>query len=91
MVLCNQYDRTISIYQNKVPFEVAPTIATQPVDQAVGAESPATFTVVAAGSPPFSYQWSFDGTVISGATNSSYTVTNVQPADAGTYAVVVSN
>jgi hypothetical protein len=53
--------------------------------------SPATFTVGATGSTPLGYQWQFGGGIISGATQSSYTDTNCQPADAGNYTVVVSN
>ena len=40
---------------------------------------------------PFTYQWLFDSGTISGATASSYTRSNAQPADAGTYSVIVSN
>ena len=51
----------------------------------------ATFTVSAGGTPPLSYQWTFDGTNISGATASAYTVTNVQAGNLGDYSVVVTN
>jgi hypothetical protein len=37
------------------------------------------------------YQWSFNGTNISGATNTSLTLTNVQSSQAGNYAVWVTN
>lgn len=37
------------------------------------------------------YQWRFEGVAIPEATNSSFTLTMVQPADAGSYTVVVSN
>jgi hypothetical protein len=37
------------------------------------------------------YQWWFNGTPINGAINDTYTINNVQPAQAGTYQVVVSN
>jgi surface antigen len=91
VVFCNQYDNTISIYQNLVPFAAPPTIATQPANQTVGAGGSALFTVVAGGSPPFSYQWRFDGTNIPGASSNSLTVAAVQMANAGTYSVMVSN
>jgi hypothetical protein len=91
IVFANYYSATISIYQNEVPFAVAPTIATQPTNQTVGVGSPATFTVAAGGTPPLSYQWSFDGAAISGATNTSFTVASVQLTNAGTYSVVVGN
>jgi hypothetical protein len=49
------------------------------------------FTVVAAGTPPFSYQWEFDGSPLPGATNSSLVITNVQVGTNGTYSVLISN
>ena len=51
----------------------------------------ATFSVTAVGSLPLSYQWSLNGTPISGATSSSYTVTDVRAGDAGNYSVLVTN
>ena len=71
---------------------VAPTISTQPVDQAVPAAQSATFSVVAAGTPTPTYQWQRNGTNIPGATVAAYTLDNVQLTDSGALiAVVVSN
>jgi len=70
---------------------VPPTITTQPLSQTVTQGLNATFTVAASGTTPFSYQWRFNGTPIGGATASSYTRSNVQPGDAGSYSVVVTN
>ena len=70
----------------------APTITTQPANQAVQAGQTATFSVVAAGTAPLTYQWKKNGTVISGATASSYTTPAETTADNGAvFAVVVSN
>lgn len=44
-----------------------------------------------AGGDGLGYQWMFNGTNIAGATNFSLTLSNVQPADAGNYSVVVAN
>jgi len=68
-----------------------PFIVSQPVNQTVIAGANPTFNVVAGGSQPLSYQWRFNGTNISAATRSSFTVTNAQPANAGLYSVLVSN
>jgi uncharacterized repeat protein (TIGR03803 family) len=68
-----------------------PTITTQPTDQTVYAGSTATFTVVAGGTPPLSYQWNVNNTNIVDATNTTLTLVNVQPADGGVCAVSVSN
>lgn len=70
---------------------VPPGISTQPANQAVNQGQNASFSVVASGSPPFSYQWNFNGSPLAGASNSSLLLTNVQASQAGNYNVVVSN
>src|SRR5215472_580057 len=71
---------------------VAPTINTQPANQTVTAGQTATFSVVASGTAPLSYQWQKNGGNISGATSSSYTTPSTTTSDSGsTFAVVVSN
>lgn len=69
----------------------APTITTQPQSQTVTAGTTTQFTVVASGQPAPTYQWSFNGTAISGATSSTYSLTSAQSANAGDYTVTVSN
>jgi len=73
------------------PPPVAPTITTQPSAVTVAAGASATFSVVATGTGPLSYQWSKNGAALSGATSASLTLTNVQLANAGIYSVTVSN
>jgi|ERR1700675_83546 len=71
---------------------VAPTIATQPANQSVNVNQTATFTVVANGTAPLSYQWQQGTTNISGANSASYTTPAVTQADNGsTFQVVVTN
>ena len=60
---------------------VAPAIAAQPQPVWLKVTSNATFTVTATGVPAPAYQWRFNGTNIAGATDSSYTRTNVQYAE----------
>jgi uncharacterized repeat protein (TIGR01451 family) len=64
----------------------------RPVSQAAGPGATVSFTVNATGNPlPLSYQWQFNGTNITGATASSLSLTNVQPAQAGNYNVLIRN
>jgi hypothetical protein len=69
----------------------APVITSQPSDQTVIAGSTASLGVVASGTQPLFYQWSFNGVPIAGATAQSLTLTAVQLNQAGTYAVAVTN
>ncbi len=72
--------------------QVPPFIIVQPTGTNVPTGSDVTFTVAAGGTAPLAYQWMFNETnIIDGATQSSYTVTNVQPEVCGDYSVVVSN
>lgn len=79
------------------PAATPPVITTQPVSQSVPAGTNVTFTVVATGSEPLTYQWQKDGSNlsdggrISGATTSTLTLTDVTEADAGSYVVIVSS
>src|SRR5436309_4701380 len=71
---------------------VAPTITTPPANQTVAAGQTATFTVVAGGTAPLSYQWQKNGANITGATSASYTTQVTTTADSGsTFDVVVTN
>ena len=71
---------------------VAPTITTQPANQTVTAGQTATFSVVASGTAPLTYQWQKNGSAISGATATSYTTPVTTTADSGElFRVVVSN
>ena len=66
-------------------------IATQPQSLAVVAGQSATFSVTANGTAPLSYQWSFNGAALAGATKSALTYSSVQTNKAGSYMVTVAN
>jgi hypothetical protein len=70
---------------------VPPGISSQPQSQTNVQGTTATFGVAASGTTPFSYQWQFNGAGLNGATGTSLSLTNVQPANAGNYTVVVTN
>ena len=69
-----------------------PSITTQPANQTVNVGQTATFTVVAAGAAPLSYQWQKNQVNIAGATSASYTTPATTSADNGTsFRVNVTN
>ena len=69
----------------------SPTITTQPSSSSVTSGSAASFSAVAGGTAPITYQWRKDGTAISGATGSTYSISSTATSDAGSYTVVVTN
>ena len=71
--------------------QVAPAITTQPAAVTVDEGVDATFTVAATGTPAPTYQWKFNGALISGATSSTLTVAKAKASDAGDYTVDVAN
>jgi hypothetical protein len=68
-----------------------PAITNQPQSTTVPAGATFSLAVGVAGTPPFSYLWTFEGFVISGATNSILTLSNAQPNNEGIYTVIVAN
>jgi uncharacterized repeat protein (TIGR01451 family) len=69
----------------------APAILVQPDSATNSAGTTAMFSVTAIGTGPLSYRWRFNDNPLSGATNTTLTLSNVQPPNAGNYTVVVSN
>src|SRR5207248_4595975 len=71
---------------------VAPSIAEQPTRQTVTVPTRRSSDLAATGTAPLTYQWKRNGTVIGGATGSSYTTPATTASDNGAqFAVAVSN
>jgi uncharacterized repeat protein (TIGR03803 family) len=68
-----------------------PVIGLQPSSQRVMMGSSASFSVSVSGTPPFSYQWRFNGTKLLNATNAVYAIQAVGATNTGKYSVVVTN
>lgn len=68
-----------------------PGITSDPLTQTVRAGDTVTLRVLAVGTDPLNYVWSFKGTPIPGATSASYTINPVAPSNQGDYTVRVSN
>ncbi len=90
-VLLSNVAGTLISSNAQLTVNVGPGITTQPQDANVNQGSNAIFTVTATGTPNPAFQWRFNGTNISGATDSAYTQANAQPGDAGAYSVLLSN
>ncbi|MEI7732189.1 MAG: immunoglobulin domain-containing protein [Verrucomicrobiota bacterium] len=68
-----------------------PVITAQPDNQTILQGTIANFNVVGTGTGLLTYQWQFNGTALSLATNSTLMLNNVQGVNVGNYSVVVSN
>ena len=70
----------------------APGITTQPLSQTVNEGQTATFSVVATGTTPLTYQWQKNGVDIPGAVNATYTTPKATLLDSGsTFRVNITN
>jgi hypothetical protein len=82
---------TVVLWAGRAPAQTPPAISAQPQNQMLLRGSNATFVVSATGTEP-TYQWYWNGTqAIASATDTQLTLTNVQPAQAGNYSVVITN
>jgi alpha-tubulin suppressor-like RCC1 family protein len=68
-----------------------PLFTLEPQSQCSCAGSNVTFSASAIAPASFSYQWQLNTVNIAGATSPTLTLNNVQPANEGTYRVIISN
>ncbi|PWU21213.1 MAG: hypothetical protein C5B50_02180 [Verrucomicrobia bacterium] len=68
----------------------SPVIVQEPASVTTYPTTNVTFSVSVIGDPSFTYQWSLNGTAISGATTSAWS-TNAYAGDAGTYTCFIHN
>jgi uncharacterized delta-60 repeat protein len=96
VVLTNPYG-VVTSTEAALAVVAPPLIASQPQSRTNLQGTAAMFTVAAPGTPPLAYRWRkygvalTDGGDISGSTNSVLALANVQPGDAGSYDVLVTN
>ncbi|MDB6017904.1 MAG: hypothetical protein JWR19_2393 [Pedosphaera sp.] len=89
-LVANSYGSVTSAVATLTVY-VAPSIQTQPQNQAISRGQSFTLSVAPNGSAPFSYQWNLNNSPVAGATASSLTLSNAQMNAAGSYSVVVTN
>ncbi|MCX6927825.1 MAG: VWA domain-containing protein [Verrucomicrobia bacterium] len=70
---------------------IAPQLVSQPLSQTVWEGTNVSFSVMATGTPPFSYQWQFNGAILPGATGPLLLLTNVTKSLSGNYTAIVGN
>lgn len=68
-----------------------PYFLVQPQDQTILCDDPVTLQVAINGTKPFSYQWQFQGTNLTDATNATLTLAHTTGDNAGEYTVTVTN
>jgi enediyne biosynthesis protein E4 len=81
----------LNLFPLTLSAQTAPIITLQPLSQAANAGSNVTYNVRATGTPPLSFQWLLNQQPVFNASNTILTLTNLQPAQAGLYAAVVTN
>lgn len=84
------YSAAVSGGGDPDPQPSLPAITAQPQSQSIAAGGSVTFSITATGTN-ITYQWKHNGQVITGATNASLTLSNVQSSHAGSYTVDVTN
>ncbi len=91
VVVNNAYgSATSTVAQVTVLNVVAPVITKGPSSQSLYQGYPASFTVEATGGQ-LTYQWKSNGVTVPGATNPTFSIASITPANAGTYSVAVGN
>ncbi len=86
-----------SVFSSNATLTVLPpfSISPQPLSQSVLVGNNATLTAGAVGlgtfTGPFTFQWTFNGATLAGATNTSLSYTNLQLTNSGNYACVVGS
>jgi glucose/arabinose dehydrogenase len=82
---------TDSVMKIRYSSNLSPVITTQPQSQLISVGYPVTFSVVASGPSPYSYQWRRNGVDIVGATASSYKFTTTLADNGAQFRVRVNN
>jgi subtilisin-like proprotein convertase family protein len=91
VIVSNAFGSVTSAVATVTVTDVAPVINTQPASRTNLVGTTATFTVIITSCSEAAFQWCKGVTPISGATNATLTLANVQLSDAGGYLVKITN
>ena len=89
LVVTNSYGSATSSVAT-LTVVLPPTISVLAHKPTIQCGSNAAFSVTASGTPPLSHQWSLDGSPVTGATNTSFSLTNLHLPN-HTVTVIVTN
>jgi hypothetical protein len=78
---------TVAIVRVGLP----PSITAQPIDQTATTGDDLTLIAAVSGTKPLSYQWRLSGALIPDATTNSLRLNPVQPSNAGSYILTITN
>jgi hypothetical protein len=87
----NESNNVSAAVPGTLMLDLPPNIVTQPFSQIITPGGAGTFSVVATGTPPLSYLWRLNNAILTGATNATLALNNVQPTNDGAYVVVITN
>ena len=85
------FDPNGNLFLQSAAAATPPQIIGQPQNRIVAPDDSASFSVVVADARLLAYQWRFNGTNISGATNDAVLLQNVSTNNEGEYRVVLTN
>lgn len=91
VVVTNSFGSVTSQVAHLAVFLAPPVVLVPPQNLTVPAGGNASLSAIVGGSPPFTYQWVFNGTNLPAATNSTLLLTNLQSTATGDYWVIVAN
>lgn len=92
VIITNSYGAVTSqVALVTVSPAVPPTITQSPASRSTYFGGTASFTVIADGTLPLSYQWTHAGTNLPGGTNATVFVAGVDSTKIGAYAVTITN
>ena len=89
--ITNLYGSTNSAIAVLNVYGLSPFLFAQPASITAVEGGAASFTAGATGSSPLTYQWSFAGANLDGATNATLTLTGVEFSQAGSYTAQIAN
>lgn len=91
VAVSNSSGTSIATTDVTVKAAAAPVVTVQPRAVTAFVGETVTFSLVATGSFPRTYQWRKDGGNLAGGTDATLTLTSITTASAGGYSVVVTN